>query len=137
MEDLPTPSSPTTAHPPGAIMAVHPPPRPPSMSMARSKRSSSRITDGASSRYSDDDAKTAVKVAVRFLERWVRRAAHPTKKGTEVRYEYRLPAGYREDEFQRQHRRKWESEAGVMKEGRAREELGMILEVLRQGARGS
>ncbi|TKA83668.1 hypothetical protein B0A55_00467 [Friedmanniomyces simplex] len=72
-----------------------------------------------------------------FLECWVRRAAHPTKKGTEVRYEYSLPAGYREDEFQRQQRRRWEYEAGVMKEGPAREEFGRILEVLRQGARGS
>ncbi|KAK0274471.1 hypothetical protein LTR35_011625 [Friedmanniomyces endolithicus] len=28
-----------------------------------------------------------------FLDRWVRRAAHPTKKGTEVNFEYRLPEG--------------------------------------------
>ncbi len=61
MEDLHTPSSPTIAHMPGGIMPGHPP-RPPSMSMHRSKRSSSRINDGASSKYSDDDAKTAVKV---------------------------------------------------------------------------
>ncbi|TKA83660.1 hypothetical protein B0A55_00469 [Friedmanniomyces simplex] len=67
-------------------MAVHPPPRPPSMSMARSKRSSSRITDGASSRYSDDDAKTAVKVAVR-----VRPPLKPTDPGFDL-----IPQRFRE-----------------------------------------
>lgn len=33
--------------------------------MQRTKRSSSRITDGATSRASDEDAKTAVKVGTR------------------------------------------------------------------------
>ncbi|KAK0877829.1 hypothetical protein LTR87_008370 [Friedmanniomyces endolithicus] len=85
MEDLHTPSSPTIAHLPGGIMPGHPP-RPPSMSMHRSKRSSSRITDGASSKYSDDDAKTAVKVAVR-----VRPPLKPTDPGFDL-----IPQRFRE-----------------------------------------
>ena len=35
--------------------------------MQRSKRSSSRMTDGATSRASDEDAKTAVKVGMRLV----------------------------------------------------------------------
>ncbi|KAK0365855.1 hypothetical protein LTR02_003985 [Friedmanniomyces endolithicus] len=85
MEDLHTPSSPTIAHMPGGIMPGHPP-RPPSMSMHRSKRSSSRITDGASSKYSDDDAKTAVKVAVR-----VRPPLKPSDPGFDL-----IPQRFRE-----------------------------------------
>lgn len=45
----------------------------------RSKRSSSRITDGATSKQSDDEAKTAVRVAVR-----VRPPLQPTDPGYEL-----------------------------------------------------
>ncbi|KAI7218797.1 kinesin-domain-containing protein [Hortaea werneckii] len=54
--------------------------------MQRTKRSSSRITDGATSRASDEDAKTAVKVAVR-----VRPPLQPTDPGFDL-----IPQRFRE-----------------------------------------
>ncbi|KAK1821634.1 hypothetical protein LTR12_003861 [Friedmanniomyces endolithicus] len=69
-----------------------------------------------------------------FLDRWARRAAHPTKKGTEVNFEYRLPEGYVEDGAQWQRRYEWERQMTRMTPGRAREEFGRILEALRKGS---
>ncbi|KAK4574609.1 hypothetical protein LTR86_001450 [Recurvomyces mirabilis] len=82
-----TPSSPTPAPlPPPPATAAAITPRPTSMAaMHRSKRSSSRITD-AISRYSDDEAKTAVKVAVR-----VRPPLSPSDPGYDL-----IPQRFRE-----------------------------------------
>ncbi|KAK5115656.1 hypothetical protein LTR85_009827 [Meristemomyces frigidus] len=80
---LPGSMSPPTSPQPGRAGHHRGPSAP---TMQRAKRSSSRITDGATSRLSDDDAKTAVKVAVR-----VRPPLNPSDPGFDL-----IPQRFRE-----------------------------------------
>ncbi|KAK4543589.1 hypothetical protein LTR36_005484 [Oleoguttula mirabilis] len=86
MDSMPPPpgsTSPPTSPAPGAAGHHRGPSAP---TMQRAKRSSSRITDGATSRLSDDDTRTAVKVAVR-----VRPPLNPSDPGFDL-----IPQRFRE-----------------------------------------
>ncbi|KAK5675193.1 hypothetical protein LTS10_012269 [Elasticomyces elasticus] len=63
---------------------------------------------------------------VELLRRWLNRAKHPTKRGTEVRYEYRLAHAM----FTDPRAAEWERQASLMPEGRKKEELMKIVDAL-------
>ncbi|KAK0259263.1 hypothetical protein LTS09_006087 [Friedmanniomyces endolithicus] len=72
-----------------------------------------------------------------LLDRWTRRAAHPTKKGTQVNFEYRLQEGHRGHVPLMQLGRHLEYRARAMEQGREREEMGKIGAALRKGTAGT
>ncbi|KAK5685709.1 hypothetical protein LTR17_026993 [Elasticomyces elasticus] len=70
---------------------------------------------------------------VELLRRWLNRAKHPNKKGTEVRYEYRLAHAM----FTDPRAAEWERQASLMPGARKKEELMKIVDALHGRASAS